>query len=142
TELNDAFAIRGILLGVRDLHDGHALLVQLAEQFHDLFALAGVQVSGWFISEQKLRLGDDRSRNADQLLLSAGKLTRIQILFADDLKTVEDVRYHRGAFALFVVAIRQRDIEVLVNREIIEQVILLEHESDLLIPQRGAFFRL
>src|SRR5205814_3143378 len=141
-ELNDWFAVGGILLGVRDLHDRHALLVQLTEELHDLFALAGVQVSGRFIGEQKLRLGDDRSRNADQLLLAAGKLRWIQILFADDLETVEHVRYHRGAFAFFVVAIRQWDIEVFVNREVIKQVILLEHESDLLVPQRGAFLRL
>src|SRR5215475_8682766 len=33
-QLNHAFAIRGILLGVRDLHDGHALLIQLAEELH------------------------------------------------------------------------------------------------------------
>ena len=40
------------------------------------------------------------------------------------------------------MAIRQWDIEVFVNREVVEQVILLEHESDLFVPQRSAFLRL
>src|SRR4029453_13614705 len=40
------------------------------------------------------------------------------------------------------MAIRQRDLEVLVNREVVEQMVLLKHETDLLVPERGAFFRL
>src|SRR4029077_8508685 len=44
-QLNDAFAIGRVLLRVRDLHDGHALFVQLAEELHDFFTLAGVQIA-------------------------------------------------------------------------------------------------
>src|SRR5262245_7214008 len=36
------------------------------------------------------------------------------------------------------MAIRQRNLEVLVNREIVEQVVLLKDEADLLVPERGA----
>src|SRR4029077_17327892 len=68
-QLNDAFAVGGVFLGVRHLHDGHALFIQLAEELHDLFALAGVQVPSRFISKQKLWLGNDRARDAYQLLL-------------------------------------------------------------------------
>src|SRR5262249_61107914 len=40
------------------------------------------------------------------------------------------------------MAIRQRDLEVLVNREIVEQMVLLKDKTDLLVPQRGALLRL
>src|SRR5206468_6764583 len=94
------------------------------------------------VGEQKLGLSNNRPRNTNELLLPAGKLTRIQILFANDLETVERVSHERSALTLAVAAIGERDIEVLVNREVVEQMILLEHEADLLVPQRGAFLRL
>src|SRR5207247_11051937 len=96
---------------------------------------------GRFICEQKLRSGDDRPGNADQLLLSTRKLAWIQIFFTDDLETVEHVGYECGALACAVPAIRQRYIEILVNREIIEQMILLKSETDLLVPQCRSLFR-
>src|SRR5262245_7235490 len=40
------------------------------------------------------------------------------------------------------MAIRQWDFKVLVNREIVEQMILLKYETDLLVSERGALFRL
>src|SRR5215831_11216693 len=76
-QLNDAFAIGGVLFGMSHLRDCHALLIQSAEEFHDFLPLAGVQVAGRFIGQQKLWFGDNRARNAHQLLLAAGKLTRI-----------------------------------------------------------------
>src|SRR5438067_553251 len=140
-QLNDALPVRRVFLRVRHLNDGHAFVIELAKQLHDFFALTGVQVSRGFISEQKLGLGNNRPRNTDELLLPAGKLTRIQIFFANDLETVERVGHERGALAFTIPAIRQRYIEVLVNGEVIEQMILLEHEADLLVPQCGAFLR-
>src|SRR5205823_13940251 len=101
----------------------------------------GVQIPGRLVGEEKLRFSNNRPCNTDELLLPAGKLTRIQIFFANDLETVERVGHQCGAFALAVPAIRQRDVEVLVNREVIQQVILLKHEADLLVPQRSAFLR-
>src|SRR5437867_10283818 len=114
-QLNDAFAVRSVFLRVRDLNDGHAVVIEFPKQLHDFFALARVQVSRRLVGEQQLRFGDDRTRNADQLLLSAGKLTRIQIFFADDLETVERVGHQRSALTFAVSAIGERDVEVLVN---------------------------
>src|SRR5206468_1591228 len=115
---------------MRDLDDGHAFIVKLAEQLHDFFALTGVQIPGRLVGEQKLWLGNDRSRDTHKLLLSAGKLARIQIFFADDLEAIQHVSHQRGALAFAVPAIRQRYIEVLVNRKVIEQMVLLKDEAD------------
>src|SRR5438067_8360613 len=100
-----------------------------------------MQVSSGFICEQKFRSGDDRPGNADQLLLATRKLAWIQIFFTDDLETVEHVGYECGALACAVPAIRQRYIEILVNREIVEQMILLKHETNLLVAQCRSLFR-
>src|SRR5213592_677726 len=71
-QLNHPLSIRCIFLRVRDLHDGHAFVIELAKQLHDFFALTGVQVSRRLISEQKLGLSDDRPGDTYELLLSAG----------------------------------------------------------------------
>src|SRR5688572_9571973 len=39
------------------------------------------------------------------------------------------------------MAIRERNIEVLVNGEIVEEMIILENETDLFVPQRRALLR-
>src|SRR5207249_7351067 len=122
-KLNNAFPIRCVFLRVRDLNDGHAFVIELAKQLHDFFALTGVQVSRGFVSEQKLGLSNNRPRNTDELLLPAGKLTRIQIFFSDDLETVERVGHQSGALAFTIPAIRQRYIELLVYGDVIEQMI-------------------
>ena len=80
-------------------------------------------------------LGDDGARDADQLLLAAGELARIKILFSDDLKAIERVGDQRGALRFAVAAIGERDVEILVNRQVIEQVVVLEDEADLLVAQ-------
>src|SRR5881394_625158 len=100
-----------------------------------------MQIASWLIRQQQSRRGYDGAGYSNELLLATGKLPRIQIFFADNLKTIERVGHERGAFALTIMPIRKWNIEVLVNRQIIEQMILLENESDLLISQRGALFR-
>jgi hypothetical protein len=100
-----------------------------------------MQVSRRFIREQEFGIGDDGAGYPDQLLLATGKLARIQIFLADNLKTVERVRHQCSQFALTIMPIRKWDIEVLVNRQIVEQMILLKNESDLLVSQSGALFR-
>src|SRR5206468_6457741 len=140
-QLNHPLSTRSIFLRVRDLNDGHAFVIELAKQLHDFFALTGVQITSGLVSKQKFRFSNNRPRNTDKLLLPSGKLTRIQIFFANDLETIERVGHQSGALTFAVMAIGERDIEVFVNREVVEQIILLEHEADLLVPQRGAFLR-
>ena len=104
-------------------------------------ALARVQVAGRLVGENDLRVRDHRARHGDELLLAARELVRIEILLADDRELVEDVADHALALGLLDVAIRERDVEVLVDGEVIEQVIALEHEADVLLVQLGAVLR-
>src|SRR5438067_11305483 len=75
---------------MRDLHDGGAALVERAEQLHDFFALRRVQVAGRLVRENDLRIGDDRARDADALLLTARELAREERSEARRVGTVED----------------------------------------------------
>src|SRR5207253_9483101 len=90
-ELHDPIAVGGVCLGVRDLNDGRAGLVEPLEHFHDLFALARMQIARGLVSQNQFRIRDHSASNANELLLASGKLWRIQILFADNLKTIECV---------------------------------------------------
>ena len=81
----------GVYLGVRDLHDGGSLAIELLEEFHDLFRLGGVQIAGRFVGEQQGGAVDDGTGNTNQLLLAAGELARVQVFFADDAETIERV---------------------------------------------------
>src|SRR5271155_449621 len=77
-----------VRFGMSDLDDSCALLIQLAEEFHDLLGLAGMQIAGRLIGEQQSGLVNDRSRDPDQLLLSTGKLVWVEILLGDNLEAI------------------------------------------------------
>ena len=49
-------AVGRVVFRVSYLHDGGALSVQLGEQFHDLFGLRGVEISGWFVGQDDQRI--------------------------------------------------------------------------------------
>jgi len=77
---NITSGIGGDVRLVGDHDDRNASLVQLLEDSHDFNAGPAVQVSGRLIREQDLGVIDQRPRNGDALLLSAGKLTGMMIL--------------------------------------------------------------
>ena len=83
---------------MRHLDNGRALAVELLEQVHDLFSLAGMQTAGGFICQDQLWFGDDRSRDCHQLLLSAGELVRVEVFLGHDVKSVQNIRDDALAF--------------------------------------------
>src|SRR5687767_7228734 len=52
-QIDDAAAVGGVRLGVCDLNDRRALVIELLEQLHDLAALAGVQVACRFVCQNQ-----------------------------------------------------------------------------------------
>src|SRR6266576_3230367 len=77
---NVSLRISGDVLLVRDHDDGDAVLVELLENGHDLNAGSAVEIAGRFICQQYLWIIDQRARERDALLLTAGKLTRKMVL--------------------------------------------------------------
>src|SRR5437868_13964000 len=123
------------------LDDCGSLVVQLLEELHDLLALAGVQVPRRLIRQDQLRVSDDRAGYGHKLLLTSRKLTGIEILLADDMEAVERVGHHRLPLRALHVAVGERNIEIFGNRQIIEQMVLLEYESDVFLVQLRALLQ-
>src|SRR5439155_17281711 len=53
-QLNDAASVRGIRFRVGHLNDGSSLLIELAEQLHDLLRLAGMKITRRLIGQNHL----------------------------------------------------------------------------------------
>ena len=50
--MNDALVVGHIFLGVGDLQDSCAFVIQLTKELNDFFALAGVQISGRLVESR------------------------------------------------------------------------------------------
>src|SRR5688572_28097709 len=127
---HDPLAKGGVLFRVGDLDDGRALGVQACEQRHDVARLPGMEVAGRLVGQDEPRAGDHGARDSHQLLLAAGELRRIEVLLGHDPEAVERIGDQRLSLVLPDVAVGQRQVEVLGNREVVQQVIALEHEAD------------
>ena len=112
--------------------------MQFAQQVHDRFAVLRVEVSGRLVREQDGRLSADGAGHGDALLLTAGEL-RGQVLravrHADALE--------RGVGALTALgrlhaAVDQRQLDVLEDREVANQVEALEDEPDFAVAHARA----
>ena len=67
---------------------------------------------------------------------------RVEIFLADDLEPVEQIAHLSLALLRRYVAVLQRQIEVFPDLEIVDQMIVLEDESDLVALQRLAMLRI
>ena len=117
-------------------HDnGGAFLVQLRKQSHHFVAVGRVEVTGRFVREDKLGLGDHSPRDGDPLLLAPGKLLREMLFPVRNLHPVEhfiDLLFPiRGGH----VHVEKGKFHVLVNGQFIDQVETLEYEPDIPLPQ-------
>src|SRR5436190_13651308 len=100
-----------------------------------------MQIARGFIRQDQSRIRDHGARYSDELLLPAGELVRIEVLLSDNLKPIERVGDDGLALAPLDIAIRERDVEILVNRETVKQVVLLEDETDVPLVKFDAVFR-
>ena len=70
-DVDAAVGVTRVARIVRHHADRRAGAVQLAEQIHDRFAAARVEVSGRLVRQQDGRLADESARHSDALLLTA-----------------------------------------------------------------------
>src|ERR1041384_7367823 len=139
---HNSIAVRGVGFGVRHLNDRGAFVIETLEQIHDLFALRRMKIARRLVPENKTRISDYCAHDADPLCLSTGKLGRIEILLTDDLKSIERVADDRLAILPTHVSIRERQLEILEHRLIVEQVGTLKDEADVFVPQFSALLGL
>jgi hypothetical protein len=115
---------------VRRDADGRAVGMQLGEHLHEGFAALRIQVAGRFVREQDGRPAGNRARDGDELLVAArqrtGALLRSRCQ-SDSRQRLVNPRLPRRAVD---AAHRQRILDVLVHRQVGDQVEALKDEAD------------
>ena len=131
-------ACRGVARIVRDHADRGAGLVQLLEQVHDGFAALRIEVARRLVGEQDERLAGDGAGDGDALLLAAGELARQMLRamrHADALERRLDALLALGRAH---AAVGERQLDVLEDGEIADQVEALKDEPDLAVAHARA----
>ena len=141
-KVDGALGAGGILLGVSHHYDGGAFGVQLFQQVHDLFTVLGIQITGRLIREDQLRAGHHGTGDGHALLLTAGKLLREVIGTMADGHTLHNLRDLGLALAGADIQIAQRQLNVLIHIEFVDQVEALEHKADVALAELGALLLL
>ncbi len=118
-----------------DLDNRRARVIQSLEELHDLIALRGMQIPRRLVGENQLWAEDDRARDAHELLLAAGKLVREQVFLADNVEAIECVANQADAFLVRDVLVGKWHFQIFEDRQIVDQVIALKHESDVCLMQ-------
>src|SRR5690349_5940365 len=118
------------------------LIIQTAQQRQHFLRALGIELPGGLVEENHRWIGDDRARDADTLLLSAGELSRIVVQ-----TIVEPDDAQREPNALVSLLLRQRrekqgQLDVLIGRQNRQQVELLKHETDMSRAPRRELTRL
>src|SRR5215471_717333 len=124
-----ASSVGGVVCTVRHLDDGGAFGIETTEQRHDFRRLLGVQVAGGLVGQEQAGLVDDGPGHPHQLLLSARELGGVKVLLSDDPEPVEGVRHPGLDLLPGKAAVPERNLEVLGHRQVVEQVVALEHEA-------------
>src|SRR5689334_21717468 len=101
-----------------------------------------MQISRGLICKNRPGICDNGTGNRNELLLATRKLIWIEILLSDNLKTIQRVSHDGLALTSLDVAVRERNIEILVNGEAIQQMVLLKHKTDVSLVQFNAVFGL
>src|SRR5205085_504099 len=119
---HDAFGVRGDVRLVRDHHDGLAEVVEALKDRKDLRARSRVQVSRRLVREDHRRVVQERARDRDALLLTAGELARAVVDPVAEADLLE--RSERALAPLFAVAaVEERQLDVLDRVQSREQVV-------------------
>src|SRR5262245_19647652 len=123
---------------VRHHADRRTAAMQLAEQLHHRFAVRRVEVTRRLVREEDERIASDRAGHCDTLLLTAGELRRIVLHAVAHPHALERIGHALLTLGSRHAAVRERKLDVFVDRQIANQVERLEDESDLAIADAGA----
>src|SRR5205814_6058268 len=105
-------------------------LVQPLQQREHFGRRLRVEIARGLVGEQQRRVGDDRARDRDALLLPARELPRVVLLAIAEGDDAER-RYHViAALRLREIRQEQRQLHVLERGEHRDEVVQLEDEAD------------
>ena len=108
-------------------------LVQLLEQVHHRLAVLRVEVAGGLVGEQDRRLAADGARHGDALLLAARELAGQVLGAVGHADALERRRHALLALGGAHAAVGERQLDVLEDVQVANQVEALEDEADLAV---------
>src|SRR5262249_25416533 len=101
--------------------------------------LLGMQIPRRLVGEDQFWVLNHRSRHSHKLLLTARELIGEQVLLSHDVEPVQRITNQTHALLVWHVFVRKRNFQVLEHRQIVDQVIALEHEPDVCLVQLVLF---
>ena len=118
--------------------DGVSLFVELLEQNQHLERCARIEVTGSLVGQQHGRLVDQGAGNSYTLHLSTRHLVRLVVQTVAQTYGLQGLDGCTATLTgIVLVIIHQRKLYVLYGGGLRQQVVVLEHEANLLIPQVG-----
>ena len=111
--------------------------MKVAQKVHDRFAIAGIQVSRRFVGQQDQRLAYYRPRHRHPLLLAARKLARQVLSPMGHPHFFQCFVYALFAFGRSHASISQGELDILIDRQIPDQVKALEDKSNAAVAVAG-----
>src|SRR5207237_109657 len=121
---------------VRDHADRRSTAMQLAQQLHNRFAVRRVEVSRRLVCEQDEWIPGNRTRDGDALLLTAGELCGIVLHAMAHADALESVLHALLALTARHAAVGKRELDVLIDGEIPDEVERSEDGTNLTVSDR------
>ena len=122
---------------VGDHADGRARAVQLAQQLHHRVAVLRVEVAGGLVGEQDRGLAHEGAGHRHALLLTARELARQVLRAMGHAHPLEGLVHPLLALGGLHAAVGEGQLDVLVDREVADEVEALEDEPDLAVADAG-----
>src|SRR5437899_5376462 len=133
------------MLGVARIvcHHAHrrAGAVQRPQQLHDRFAVRRVEVSCRLVGEQDRGIAHHRARDRDPLLLAPGELHRVMLRAMHHTDLLERLLHPLRALPSRHATVGERQLDILGDGEIADQIEGLEHEADPPVADSGSLGR-
>ena len=134
-EVHRARGVLGRQLRVVGDHDDQAILGDLREQVHDLHGSMGIQGAGGLVGQHDLRVVDERAGNGHPLHLAARELARLLVQVLGQAHGCQGLLGAARALGLPHARERQRQLHVLQDGLVRNEIVALEHEPDAVVAE-------
>ena len=113
-----------------------ALGVQLLQDLHHLLAAGGVECAGGFVGQDHAAAVHERTRDRHALLLPARELARAVLHAVFQAQPGEQCGGACAALRRGHAGVHGRHLDVAARRQVAQQVVALEDETEVAAPQR------
>ncbi|CDN44431.1 hypothetical protein BN871_EV_00170 [Paenibacillus sp. P22] len=110
--------------------------IEVLQRLHDVLGRLGIEIARQLVGQQQRRLVDDGARDGGALLLAARYFVRALRQYRSDAEQSRHRLQRRFDLGRGCAVEHERQRDVLLQAERVEQVEILEHESELAAPEQ------